>query len=160
MPLDVIIEDERWSEFGLETLVQRAIEATLLHFGYDVVHWEVSVLGCNDARIADLNGDFRAKRQPTNVLSWPSVDRFVGAGKRPKAPTGDPELGDIAISYETCKNEAKSGNKPLEHHVTHLIVHGVLHLLGYDHESDDDADLMEATEIAILEGLGIANPYE
>ena len=72
---------------------------------------------------------------------------------------GDPDLGDIALGFETCAREADEAGKPLEDHVSHLIVHGLLHLLGYDHQHDSDADLMEATEIAILAKLGVPNPY-
>lgn len=158
MSVDVIIEDDRWTALGLETLADRAVAAALAHLNLDPNAWEVSVLGCDDKRITALNGDFRAKPQPTNVLSWPSEDRAT-PGTTPGTPTGDPELGDIAIAYDTCMAEAEDGDKPPEDHVTHLIVHGVLHLLGYDHENDSDADLMEATEIAILGKLGLSNPY-
>ena len=108
-------------------------------------------MGCDDARIAELNGDFRDKPQPTNVLSWPSEERGAAQpGAAPALPTGpDPELGDIAIAYETCAREAAEQGKPMADHVTHLIVHAVLHLLGYDHIRDADATLMEATEVEI-----------
>ena len=158
MSVDVIIEDDRWAELGLQALAERAVRATLAHLDLAPEDWEVSLLACDDARIAALNGDFRAKPQPTNVLSWPSEER-ANPGKTPHLPSGDPELGDIAIAYDTCMAEAKDGKKPPANHVTHLIVHGVLHLLGYDHENDSDADLMEGTEIAILGKLGVPNPY-
>ena len=86
----------------------------------------------------------RGKPQPTNVLSWPSVERGAEIeGERPESPTGDPELGDLAIAYQTCLREAESGDKPLNDHALHLVVHGTLHLLGYDHVRDGDGDLME-----------------
>lgn len=158
MSIDVILEDARWT--ALQSAVTRAADATLAHLSLDPGKWDVTVLACNDARIVDLNGDFRNKRQPTNVLSWPSAERGAGVeGERPGPPKGDPELGDIAISYETCEKEAQTAAIPLENHAIHLVVHGVLHLLGYDHVLDGDADLMEATETAILAKLGIANPY-
>ena len=159
MSVDVIIEDDRWTDIGLEAMANRAISATLSHLNLKPEVWEVSLLACDDARITVLNSDFRAKPQATNVLSWPSEDRAC-PGKTPKLPEGDPELGDIAIAYETCMSEAKTGGKPPGDHVTHLIVHGLLHLLGYDHISDDDAHLMESVEIAILCKLGLPNPYE
>ena len=159
MTADIIIEDPRWEALGLKPLAEAALQVTLAHFGLAPDDWEVSILACDDARIAVLNAEFRENPTPTNVLSWPSVERGAPPGERPIPPTGDPELGDIAIAYDTCMAEAKDGNKPPEAHVSHLIVHGVLHLLGYDHENDADADLMEGTEIAILEGLGVPNPY-
>ncbi len=158
MSVDVIIEDARWSEADLAALAEPAVAATLTHLGLKPEVWEVSLLGCDDARIAVLNGDFREKTQPTNVLSWPSAER-AKPGKLPDPPDGDAELGDIAIAYDACEREAESGGKPLNDHVAHLIVHGVLHLLGYDHVNDSDADLMEAAEIAILGKLGLSNPY-
>ena len=159
MTADIIIEDPRWNEIGLERLATEATRATLTHQGLAPQDWDISILACDDARIATLNAEFREKPGPTNVLSWPSAERGANPGERPDPPTGDPELGDIAIAYDTCMAEATDGNKPPEHHVTHLIVHGVLHLLGYDHANDADADLMEGAEIAILEVLGVPNPY-
>jgi probable rRNA maturation factor len=159
MSVDVILEDDRWTKLGLTALADRAVQATLDHIGLKSEVWEVSLLACDDARITILNGEFRTKPQATNVLSWPSEDR-ANPGKTPELPTGDPELGDIAIAYETCMAEAKTGGKSPEDHVTHLIIHGLLHLLGYDHLSDDDAHLMESLEIAILWKLGLPNPYE
>lgn len=161
MGVDVVIEDERWEAARLETLAGRAVEAVLTHLGLDPDVWEVVVLGGNDARIAALNSDFRGKPRPTNVLSWPSAERgAASAGAAPTPPTGDPGLGDIALAWETCRSEAEAGGKPLSDHVVHLIVHGTLHLLGYDHERDGDGDLMEAAEIAILARLGVPNPYD
>ena len=162
MLTDVVIEDERWSTAGLDALAERAAVATLLALGLDPDDWEIPVLGCDDDRIAVLNADFRGKPQPTNVLSWPSVERAAAApGARPALPVPgpDPELGDIAIAYDTCAAEAASAGKPLPDHATHLIVHAVLHLLGYDHIRDQDATLMETTEVGILGKLGLDNPY-
>ena len=159
MTVDVIMEDDRWKALGLEALADRAVKATLTHLGLEPSQWEIALLACDDARIAALNGDFREKPAATNVLSWPSAERGTSAGNVPPPPVGDPELGDIALSFDTCDAEARAGDKPLSAHVTHLIVHGVLHLLGYDHLNDSDADLMESTEIAILGKLGLENPY-
>jgi probable rRNA maturation factor len=159
---DVVIEDDRWEAAGLEELAERAARATLEHLALNPEDWEISLLGCDDARIAVLNEDFRDKPQPTNVLSWPSEERgaeMPGAAPEPPAPGYDPELGDIAIAWDTCAREAEEGDKPLADHVTHLIVHAVLHLLGYDHVRDQDATLMEATEVEILGKLGVSDPY-
>ena len=160
MTVDVIIEDERWSGVDLEALATKA-EAWVfreLDLGED---WELCVMACDDARIADLNAEFREKPTPTNVLSWPSEERGAeDAGTHPEKPDGpDPELGDIAISYETCMREAEEAQKPFEDHVTHLLVHGILHLLGYDHIRDQDATLMETLETKILGKMGISDPY-
>ncbi|MCQ0093317.1 rRNA maturation RNase YbeY [Roseovarius sp. M141] len=162
MLTDVMIEDRRWRALGLEALADRAAVATLVHLDIDPGQFEISVLACNDARIAVLNEDFRGKPQPTNVLSWPSHERGPErAGAVPDLPRVGPdaELGDIAIAYDICAAEAALGDKPLADHTTHLIVHAVLHLLGYDHVRDEDAALMESCEVAILCKLGIANPY-
>lgn len=155
---DCVIEDERWETAGLEGLAGRAVAAALGWHGLD--SGEVVVLGCDDARIAALNADFRGKARATNVLSWPSVEhppRVPGA--RPDLPDTD-ELGDIAIAYDTCLAEATSQGKPFADHVTHLLIHATLHLLGYDHEVDADAETMEAAERAILAGLKIPDPYQ
>lgn len=160
MAVDVINEDARWEGVRLEALAGRAVAAVLAHLGLEPEDWEVTVMGCDDARIATLNSAFRDKPQATNVLSWPSAERGAKvAGERPDLPTGDSELGDIAIAFETCEREAKDSGIPLNDHVSHLIVHGTLHLLGYDHVRDTDGDLMEALEIAILAGLGVPDPY-
>lgn len=161
MTVEVIIEDARWEAVGLVALATQATEASLQHLGLTPDDWEVSLLGCDDARIAALNGDFREKPQPTNVLSWPSAERgALVEGERPASPIGDSDLGDIAIAYETCQQEAAERNIPVEQHILHLIVHGMLHLLGYDHQRDGDGDLMESLETAILYTLGVPDPYE
>ena len=148
---------------GLARLAERAACAALRGLSLDPSGYEISLLGCNDARISELNADFRGKPQPTNVLSWPSAERGAArAGLRPRLPPGDAlhpvELGDIAIAWETCAAEARAGGLDLAHHATHLIVHGTLHLLGFDHDRDADAELMERLEASILAGLGIADP--
>jgi len=162
MLTDTLMEDHRWQEFGLEALAETAARATLTHLGLDPADWQIAVLACDDARIATLNAEFREKPVPTNVLSWPSEDRAADAPGTPPVlpqPGFDPELGDIAIAYDTCAREAAEQGKPFADHVTHLMVHGVLHLLGYDHIRDQDATLMETTEVAILGKLGLPDPY-
>ncbi len=157
--LDILIEDERWV---LDGIAQRAVNAALIGVGLDPSAFEISLLGCGDARIAALNADFRQKGQPTNVLSWPSAERGAMAdGEMPVPPQlpMDAELGDIAISYDTCAREAADAGKPLKDHVTHLIVHGTLHLLGFDHVRDGDAAIMEGLESEILGKLDIPDPY-
>jgi probable rRNA maturation factor len=163
--VETVIEDPRWQAFGLTELAERAAHAALTGAGLPVPGFQIGLMGCDDTRIATLNADFRGKPTPTNVLSWPSEERAPEyAGDTPDlplpGPLDDPEsLGDIAIAYDTCAREAADQSKPLTDHVTHLIVHGVLHLLGYDHMSDEDAALMEALEVRILATLGISDPY-
>ncbi|RNF35849.1 rRNA maturation RNase YbeY [Paracoccus methylarcula] len=157
MSADSVIEDDRWQEAGLESLAERAVIAALEWHG---TSGEVVVLGCDDARIAALNADFRGKPRATNVLSWPSVEHAPrDPGARPLLPEID-ELGDIAIAFDTCEAEAAAQGKPFADHVTHLLVHAVLHLLGYDHENDLDAETMEAAERSILQDLQIPDPYQ
>ena len=158
--IDLLIEDTRWS--ALEPLAQRACDAALAHLGLDPSAFEISVLACDDTRIAALNADFRQKGAPTNVLSWPSDERGAQQdGDMPEPPQlpMDAELGDIAISYDTCAREAAEGGMPFQDHVTHLMVHATLHLLGFDHERDRDAALMEGLEVEILGKLDIRDPY-
>ncbi|WP_204113413.1 rRNA maturation RNase YbeY [Shimia biformata] len=162
MLTDTIIEDERWDGLGLTQLAETAATATLAHLGLDPVSFEIAVLACDDARIADLNTEFRAKPTATNVLSWPNEERGAEAdGDMPDLPEPGPdsELGDIAIAYDTCAREASEAGKPMVDHVTHLMVHGTLHLLGFDHIRDKDATLMEGHEVAILGKLGLPDPY-
>ena len=161
--VDVVIEDARWQ--GLEALCEAAALATFRELGMAVQGYGLCVMGCDDARIAALNTDFRGKPTATNVLSWPSMERGAKlAGTAPDVPQAgsldDPEhLGDIAISYDTCHAEAIAGAKSPNDHVTHLIIHGILHLLGYDHTRDADGDLMESLETRIMASLGLPNPY-
>ncbi|WP_420586352.1 rRNA maturation RNase YbeY [Ruegeria sp.] len=162
MNLELTIEDARWQ--GLEPLAARAIQAVLDHCDLDADLCEISLLACDDARIAELNAEFREKPAPTNVLSWPAEDLAADQPGEPPAQaepdfTGEIALGDIAIAYETCAREAEEAGKPMDDHVTHLIIHGTLHLLGFDHIRDPDATLMEAVEVDILGKLGIDDPY-
>lgn len=155
--VDLVIEDDRWLDAGLQDLAIRAAGA--------VAEWmelpdlQVVVLGCDDSRIADLNQQFRGRAVPTNVLSWPSHSFAAGPGGHIPERPPSPELGDIAISYDTCLREADQQGKPFDHHVTHLLVHATLHLAGYDHIDDSDAMTMENAEREILHRLDIPDPY-
>jgi probable rRNA maturation factor len=157
MIVDLIIEDPRWQTLGLADLAERACGAALAE--ESVAGAEISLLACDDARIAALNEAFRGKPAPTNVLSWPSEERAAGTpGGQPRTPV-DLELGDIAIAYDTCAREAAAAGRGLADHVAHLLVHGTLHLLGYDHIDEEDAALMEGIEVKVLGKLGISDPY-
>ncbi|AVO38152.1 rRNA maturation RNase YbeY [Pukyongiella litopenaei] len=164
MQLDLTIEDDRWARPGIAMLAVTAFAATLAHLGIDGTGCEISLLACDDDRIAALNAEFRDRSAPTNVLSWPAADlaaEAAGAAPRPPVPDimGETALGDIAIAYDTCAREAEAAGKPLSDHATHLLVHGLLHLLGYDHVRDTDATLMERHETEILGRLGLDDPY-
>lgn len=117
-----------------------------------------SLLFTSDAEVHSLNREWRGKDKPTNVLSFPMLTR---AELLALAPEGPPELlGDIALAHETCAREAAEKGVPLEHHAAHLVIHGLLHLAGYDHEtSPEDASAMEAMETKALASMGIADPY-
>ena len=160
MTVDCVVEDQRWAD--IMALAQQATNAVLDRLGLEPSVFEISLLACDDTRIAALNADFRGKPRPTNVLSWPSDERGAAVdGEMPILPQPGPdtELGDIAISYDTCAQEAKVAGKPLREHALHLLVHGTLHLLGFDHERDRDATLMEGLETEILGKLGLSDPY-
>lgn len=163
--VDTVIEEPRWETAGLDAMAERAGRAVLAELGLAPGGFLICVMGCDDDRIATLNADFRGKPKPTNVLSWPSADRAPAApGLAPDLPdpgdSDDPaELGDIAIAWGVCQAEAAGQDKAFGDHVTHLVAHGVLHLLGFDHMTEQDAALMEGIEIRALATLGIANPY-
>ncbi|MGV6888514.1 rRNA maturation RNase YbeY [Rhodophyticola sp. SM2404] len=164
MEVDLLIEAAGWEGVDIEALAEIACPAALEEFGLDPSGFCISILACNDARISELNTEFRAKPVPTNVLSWPSEEIDLPLGQRPALPEPDTagpphELGDIAIAYETCAREAAEQSKPVAQHVTHLLVHSTLHLLGFDHINDEDAQLMEGLETRILAKLGVPDPY-
>jgi len=140
--IDIEIEDEAWVEAlpAAEHLALQAAEAATAEGG-------LTVLLTDDATVADLNERFRGKSGPTNVLSFPA----------PANPEG--HLGDIALAYGVCAREAAQQGKTLAHHLQHLVAHGVLHLVGYDHQTETEAEEMEALERLILAGLGVADPY-
>ena len=147
------IEAGEWGdEAALEGMAHRAIDATFAQLGVVSGSSELSILFTDDASVQALNRQWRNKDKPTNVLSFPAF---------PVQP-GDklsPMLGDIVLAHETVLREAEEEAKPFEHHLTHLLVHGLLHLLGYDHENDEQAEHMEGLERRILESLAIPDPY-
>ncbi len=150
-PVEVVVEDGRWRDLGIEALADRAARAVLAELGQDPDGVEISLLAADDARIAALNAAFRGKAEPTNVLSWPCLE--------PAFPGEARFIGDLALAFETCAREAAGAGGDPGDHVTHLVVHGVLHLFGHDHQDDGEAGVMEALETKILASLGVANPY-
>jgi probable rRNA maturation factor len=142
---EIEIEDEAWTARlpAADAIARRAAMAALAsRSGASLV---VLLTDCETVR--ELNARFRGKDAPTNVLAFPAGDHAAG------------HLGDIALALGVCEREAAEQAKPLADHLSHLVVHGVLHLLGYDHQDDAQAEAMESTERTILEGLGIADPY-
>ncbi len=148
--IDISIEADAWGEHDLVMLAQKALDA-VREAQKLPKNLELSILACDDNRIASLNTEFRGKAKPTNVLSWPNAI--------PPQLDQDPFLGDIAIAFETCAREAKEQGKPLTDHLTHLLLHAILHLLGFDHETDAEAEQMETLETKILAKMGIDDPY-
>jgi len=153
---EVLTVAECWqSEANAETTIHRAIEAAVEMADADVGESELAIMLTDDAGIRALNSTWRGLDKPTNVLSFPAL--------QPEGPVGPDDaprmLGDIAIAYETVRKEADEEQKPFDHHLSHLAVHGYLHLIGYDHENDADAEAMESLETEILAHLGIPDPY-
>src|SRR3979490_1274398 len=138
-----------------EAVIHRAIGAAAETVNAGLGEAELAVMLTDDAGIRTLNSHWRGVDKPTNVLSFPALQP-TGPGGPDDAPR---MLGDIAIAYETTRKEADDEQKPFDHHLSHLAVHGFLHLIGYDHEKDDDAEAMETLEQEILTHLGIPDPY-
>jgi probable rRNA maturation factor len=139
---EVAIADPAWREAlpEAEALIQEAAH------GIDA-EGDAAVLLTDDAQVRDLNARFRDKNAPTNVLSFPAGPNPVG------------HLGDLALAFGVCESEARAQGKPLADHLRHLVVHGLLHLLGYDHEDEAEGDAMEALERSILSQMGVPDPY-
>ena len=153
---EVLVVADCWqAEPGAEAVIQRAIAVAAEMADADTGAAEHAVMLTDDDGIRTLNSNWRGIDKPTNVLSFPALPP-TGAGGPDEAPR---MLGDIAIAYETTRREADDEQKPFDHLLGHLAVHGFLHLIGYDHENDDDAEAMETLEQAILAQLGIPDPY-
>lgn len=167
MSITLLVEDPNWrAHRGLQARLKQAAEAARkavrLKGGF-------TILLSGDKKLRALNHDFRGKDKPTNVLSFPGNDGSLdgrAAGRHTERPRGgrsarlaDAYAGDIAIAYGVTSKEAKAADKSMADHATHLVVHGVLHLAGYDHERPKDAKVMEPLEVKILGRLGVADPY-
>ncbi len=146
--IDIEIDDADWTVAlpEAEAVATRAATAAL-----GAVPGDLVVLLTDDAAVRDLNARFRDKDRPTNVLSFPAADMPL--------PGQAPHLGDIVLAFGVCRDEAVAQGKTLANHLTHLVIHGVLHLLGRDHEDEAEAEAMEAEERVLLASLGVADPY-
>ena len=153
---EVLVVADCWREEpDAGGVIQRAIAAAAEAVDADVRDAELAVMLTDDLGIRTLNSSWRGIDKPTNVLSFPAL-----RPRTERQPGDAPRmLGDIAIAYETMRKEADDEQKPFDHHLSHLAVHGFLHLIGYDHEKEDEAEAMEALEQEILAQLGIPNPY-
>jgi probable rRNA maturation factor len=153
---EVLVVADAWqAEPDAEAVIHRAITAAAEFVNAGIGEAELAVMLTDDAGIRTLNSNWRGIDKPTNVLSFPALPP-----SGPSAPDDAPRmLGDIAIAYQTTRQEADEEQKPFDHHLSHLAVHGFLHLIGYDHEQDDDAEDMETLEREILAQLGIPDPY-
>ena len=149
--IDVIVEAPQWDTAdGAESAVRRALTEAAIAIGADFRDRTLAVLLTDDASIRRLNAQWRHIDEPTNVLSFPPASNQQGRVK---------SLGDIAIAYETTAREATEEGKPFADHLAHLAVHGFLHLLGHDHDTDAAAEQMEGLERVILARLGVPDPY-
>jgi probable rRNA maturation factor len=153
---EILVVADCWqSAPDAEATIDRAIAAAAEFVEADVGDAELAIMLTDDAGIKTLNNNWRGIDKPTNVLSFPALPTHG-----PREPEDAPRmLGDIAIAYETTRREADEEKKPFDHHLSHLAVHGFLHLIGHDHEKDQEAELMESLEREILSQLGIPDPY-
>ncbi|GAD59555.1 rRNA maturation RNase YbeY [Brevundimonas sp. BAL450] len=140
--IDIEVEDDAWSGSvpDVQGVVSRAAEQA-------APPGDVVILLTDDETVRELNARFRGKDRPTNVLSFPAPEN------------ARPHLGDIVLAHGVCAAEARDQGKPFADHLSHLVIHGLLHLTGHDHEADDEAEAMEAQERTLLAALGIPDPY-
>lgn len=158
LSIDVDIREAAWTALdkNLATMCEDILQAVWPSLSTTNNDFEVSVVLADDAMLQQLNKKYRGKDAPTNVLSFPT-----DLGDDERVPDGEPApLGDIVLSFDTLKREAADLGIEMGDHFTHLLVHGMLHLIGYDHETDEDAAEMESLEIDILADMGIINPYQ
>ncbi len=143
LEVDIAVRSPKWP--ALDPIIRDVAFKTLEIAKYNKPA-EISIVLADDVFVQNLNHHYRGKDKPTNVLSFPADDPFM--------------LGDVVLAYETVKKESTHSRRNFEHHVMHLIIHGILHLLGYDHEDDSQAETMESLEIRILRSFGVKNPYD
>ena len=160
--IEVLIHSRKWkAEPQASAIARKAIRAAASVAS--TPRAELAIVLTDDSAIHALNREWRGHNKPTNVLSFPAPrlppalagERRAGGHKRPRPAA----LGDIVIAFETTAREAAAEGKPLRHHLSHLAIHGFLHLVGHDHENERDAQRMESLEVKILAGLGVPDPY-
>jgi probable rRNA maturation factor len=144
--IEVEVEADAWLAALPDAVARTVAAAKAALFQVDTIG-EVTILLADDAALQELNGQFREQDKPTNVLSFPAMPEIA------------PHLGDVALAYETCAREAAEQGKSLGDHLAHLVAHGVLHLLGWDHQTDAEASEMEDLERTVLATLGVSDPY-
>lgn len=163
--LDVAVQAEPgWPDIDWDALAARAAEAAVAQTPFGNLATaragiEIVVRLTDDAEVRQLNAQYRQKDKPTNVLSFPMIAPDLIESMTQNSDDGEVILGDIVLAHGVCATEAEEKGISVEQHATHLIVHGVLHLLGYDHQGDSEAEAMESMERAALEILGIPDPY-
>ena len=169
--VDIVVASALWkAQRNAKTILRRSIAAAAT--AVSTTEGEIAIVLTDDKAIRALNRDWRRKDAATNVLSFPAENHVKKpdktwtrnsakkAGRTARDTRGAPRLlGDIVIAYETTEREARAERKPFAHHLAHLAVHGFLHLVGYDHAADDEANAMEGLETAILARLDVPNPY-
>lgn len=162
--IEFINESKKWGKKESVVIVNQAVNSTLVHLNLDPDKFEIAILACDNEKIQELNSDFRGINKNTNILSWPEKDLSPKvSGTMPMKPepiNREPMfLGNLAISFEFIVKEAEKLNKDFYNHLYHLISHGTLHLLGFVHELELDAKIMENKEREILSKVGIVDPY-
>lgn len=155
--IDITINDKRWNSQipDIETFTQNIVQKVLNGFEWDAKTLDISIVLADNDFVQNLNKNYRDKDKPTNVLSFPQTESDAINNNIPFV-----SLGDIIVAYETIENEASQQNKTFKNHYTHMLIHGCLHLLHFDHQTDEQAQEMESLEIEILQDLNIKNPYE
>ncbi len=154
--VDVVIEDGRWHQIEFKAIATDSCAASLKAVGHQARGHEIAILASSDARITELNDRYRGQKIPTNVLAWPAPKSAIDS----MTTSEERFLGDIALAWETCVGEADASGRSISAHVSHLIVHGCLHLVGFHHRTDTETEKMQNLETIILATLGIISPYD
>ena len=157
LEIDINIHDKCWRDIidDIESFTHKIINQALEEIISSDKNIDISIVLANDIFVQELNKNYRNKDKPTNVLSFPQTEQSDFNNDIPFI-----SLGDIIIAFETIECEAKEQNKSFNHHYAHMLTHGCLHLLHFDHQTEEKAKIMESKEIAILSKLDIKNPYE